>query len=216
MKFSSYVLPALLRQFLSYGHTHFLLSCVSSSFLRSHTLPSILRQFLLLTVIYLPNTVSKHFHFMFSVSEKTYIAHTNYRTNSMELNPSDKLIVRSASETIPRLLRNPKIYYRVHNSPPPVHILSHLNPVHTHKPCFTTTHFNIILPPTPKFFEWSFSWSFKRIPPSPRHCVTFHNMMVTAGSCWAPVPTPKLEHHPLSAVRDFLFNIQRNKQIQFS
>jgi hypothetical protein len=48
----------------------------------------------------------------------------------------------------------------------------------------------------------------QRIGPGPRLCDMFRNMVNFYGEeLLAPRPTPKLEGHPLSAVRDFLFNV---------
>jgi hypothetical protein len=48
----------------------------------------------------------------------------------------------------------------------------------------------------------------QRISPGPRLCIVFCNMVIFYGEeLLAPRPTPKLEGHPLSAVRNCLFNV---------
>jgi hypothetical protein len=89
----------------------------------------------------------------------------------------------SAIQQIPRLLCNPKVHYRVHNSPPPVPIPSQVHSVHTFPPCFPKIHSNIILPSTPRSSQWS-------------HPFRFSNQNILrvpiVHACYMPRPS----HHP--------------------
>jgi hypothetical protein len=57
---------------------------------------------------------------------------TRTLTNYMEQSPSWEACSQSASQEILRLLWNPEVHYRVHNSPPLDPILSQTLPVNTH------------------------------------------------------------------------------------
>jgi hypothetical protein len=66
----------------------------------------------------------------------------------------------SASQEILLLLWNPKFHYRAHSSLPLVPILTQMHLAHTFPPYIPKIHFNIILPYTPRYSEWSLPLRF--------------------------------------------------------
>jgi hypothetical protein len=54
------------------------------------------------------------------------------KTNYMEQSPFWEVDWFSANQEITRILWNLKVHYRIRNSPPPVPIMSQINPVHSH------------------------------------------------------------------------------------
>jgi hypothetical protein len=72
----------------------------------------------------------------------------NELTNLMEKSPSWETASCATARELPSMLWNPQIHYPVHRSPPLVHILSQINPVHTTPSHLSKINFNIILTST--------------------------------------------------------------------
>ena len=85
-------------------------------------------------------------------------------TYSMGQSPSWEANWFSASQEIPPILWNLKVHYHIHKCPPPVPILSHIDPVHALTSHCLKIHLNIILPSTPEYWISCFYkkwWAFK-------------------------------------------------------
>jgi hypothetical protein len=125
----------------------------------------------------------------------------------MELSPSWEAASCAATQELQNMLWNPKVYNRVHKSPPLVPILSQMKPVHTTPSYLSKIHFQISCP---FLCLGRLSKESVQVRGFLRSFVT--SLVLYGEELLASHPTPKLEDHPLPAVRGYLFNVSAATQ----
>jgi hypothetical protein len=85
----------------------------------------------------------------------------------------DSLTSWEARQEIPQIFWNPKVHYRVHNSPSRAPVLGQMNPVHALPSCFFKICFNIVF----TSMHWSSKWWLSlRFPYEKPVCSSFNCM----------------------------------------
>jgi hypothetical protein len=107
-----------------------------------------------------PDVLNNHSQWLPDPTDEKHYLFTYLLTYSMEQSPSWETNRFAASQEIPRILLNPKVHYSIHKCPPPVSILSQLNPVNT--PHHTSWRSILILSPPsmPGSPQWSLPLRF--------------------------------------------------------
>jgi hypothetical protein len=72
----------------------------------------------------------------------------------------EQVLIPQAVNIFPAFYGTLKAHFRIHNRPPSLPTLNHINQVHAFSSDFFKSHFNIILISTPRFSKWSLSFRF--------------------------------------------------------